>query len=277
MEQSLRAKDTEQTKVFIGIPIGPPKLYSTYYMVASLANLDYENVEIHWAVTGGYDAKFEDYRARLTKLCEAVDWPRGWSNTIHYVPLTNEQLQMPYGPILENKNVLRQAFLDSDCDYFLLLGGDNPPPRHAVKHLMAVNADVAMGTCYQRPGVTECGVYPLVWRYTYSLEEVDACDADPASKELMRQAWLVCPSVISVSYDPDWQKDDVLWTICGGDGCALIKRRVLETIDWAVRPPDNASSSEDMYFMSQALYYGYSTACLTTLHIPHMAESGLGV
>ena len=265
-------------KIFIGIPTGPPKLYSTYYMLASLANLDYPNVELHWAVTGALDdGRFSDFRDRLTKMCEAVKWPEGWSNTIHYVPLTKEQRMRNYGPILENKTVLRNAFLDSDAEYFLLLGGDNPPPRDAVKALMMVDADVAMGTCYQRPEATNLGVFPLVWRFMVKLEEIDALNVDSVNKEQMRMNWLTSPSVVNVSYDPDFTKHDVEWYVCGGDGCALIKRRVLETIDWGVTPPDSAACSEDMYFMTQALYYGYSTACLPKLHIAHMSESGLGV
>ena len=270
-------KMTEQPRIFIGVPTGYPKLYSTYYMLASLANLDYPNVDVHWAVTGGNDSRFNDFRNRLTQLVGAVKWREGWSSTIHYVPLTDEQIRTPYGPILENKNVLRQAFLDSDCTHFLLLGGDNPPPRDAINKLLALDAGVAMGTCYQRPGVVDCGVYPLVWRYLYSLKEIDDSDADPVNKRLMKKAWLVVPRTVSVSCDRDFQKQTVIWDVCGGDGCALIKRKVLEDIDWATPPPESAASSEDMYFMSSALYYGYSTACLPQMHVAHMSESGLGV
>lgn len=264
--------------VFIGIPIGPSKLYSTPYMVASLANLNYPNVELHWAVTGAHDdPRFEDYRQRLTKFCEATKWPESWKHTIHYVPLTKEQRLKSYCPILENKTVLRNAFLDSDAEYFLLLGGDNPPPRDAILKLMATDADVAMGTCYQRPGVTDLGVYPLVWRYMVLLSEIEALTVDEVNKQQMRMNWLTSPSVINASYDPDFTKQDILWSVCGGDGCALIKRRVLETIDWGVTPPDSAACSEDMYFMTQALYYGYSTCCLPKMHVAHMSDNGLGV
>ena len=265
-------------KVFIGIPIGPSKLYSTYYMVASLANLDYPKVELHWAVTGAYDdPRFPDYHTRLTRLCEAVKWRDGWTNTIHYLPLSRERRFTNYGPILDNKTLLRNLFLDGDCEYFLLLGGDNPPPRGAVKQLMATNADVAMGTCYQRPEVTKMGVYPLVWRYLYSLKDIEKAKVDPINKALIKKSWLNSPATINVSYDPDFTNEIIVWDVCGGDGCALIKRRVLEMIDWGVTPPESCSCSEDMYFMTQALYFGFTTCCLPKVHIPHMAESGLGV
>jgi hypothetical protein len=280
MEQTVTVEKQEQKtpKVFIGIPTGAPKLYSTYYMVAALANLDYPNVELHWAVTGSIDdPAYNDFRERLTKLSSAVKWPEGWGISIHYVPLTKERRFTNYGPILENKTVLRNAFLDSDAEYFLLLGGDNPPPRHAIQALMTVDAGVSMGTCYQRPEVTNMGSYPLVWRYSFLIKEIDAAEVDPVNKDLMRISWLNSPSVINVCYDPDFKNQDVVWNVCGGDGCALIKREVLETIDWGIMPPDSCSCSEDMHFMTQALYYGFTTACLPKLHIAHMAQSGLGV
>ena len=265
-------------KIFIGIPTGCVKLYSTYYMIAALANLNYPNVEVHWAVTGAADdSRFSDFRDRLTKLCSAVKWRDGWSNTIHYVPLTKEQRLQSYGPILENKTVLRNAFLDSDAEYFLLLGGDNPPPRDAITMLICTGADVAMGTCYQRPTKTTLGVYPLVWRYLVTLGEIEALNVDEGNKQQMRLNWLSSPPLVNVSYDPDFTKQTIEWYVCGGDGCALIKRKVLETIDWGVMPPDSVACSEDMYFMTMALYYGYTTACIPKMHVAHMSESGLGV
>ena len=270
------AQVTKQPRVFIGIPTGPTKLYSTYYMVAALAGLNYENYEVHWAVTGGYDDTiFHEFRERLTKLMQAVKWPEQVNWTIHYVPLSKEQRFKNYEPILRNKTVLRDAFLDGTCDYFLLCGGDNPPPRRAIKRLMKVKADVAMAVCYQRPGVDGwCGVYPLVWRYMWLPNELDnIADVDPANREEMRLAWLHCPTIMNVSFDPKWKSQKVLWTITGGDGCALIKRAVLEMIDWGVTP-DQAYHSEDVHFMSLAIWYGFTTACLTDLHCPHMAPDG---
>ncbi len=269
------AKVTTQPRVFIGIPTGPSKLYSTYYMVAALAGLDYENYEVHWAVTGGYDnSMFHEFRERLTKLMEAVKWPSQVTWHIHYVPLSKEMRFKQYEPILRNKTVLRDAFLDSTCDYFLLLGGDNPPPRRAISRLMKVKADVSMAVCYQRPGVDAIsGVYPLVWRYMWLPNELDHMNIEPANREELRMAWLHCPTIMNVGFDPKWNQKKVLWTVCGGDGCALIKREVLEMIDWGVTP-DQAYHSEDVHFMTLAVWYGFSTACLTDLHCPHMGENG---
>lgn len=261
-------------KVFIGIPTGPPKLYSTYYMVASIANFDYPNVEVHWAVTGGRDKRFKDFRDRLTKLMEAVEWPEGWTWHIHYVSLTNKERNTFYVPILRNKTVLRDVFLDGDADYFLLLGGDNPPPRSAIKRLMKTKADVAMAVCYQRPDVDKMfGVYPLVWRYLWLPSDLDKLDVDSENLEELRLAWLHAPSILNVAFDPKWKKKETVWNVTGGDGCALIKREVLEMIDWGILP-EISYHSEDIHFMSLAIWYGFTTCAVTNLHCPHMAPDG---
>lgn len=274
--QSAVEPEIAKPRIFVGIPTGAPKLYSIYYMIAALANLDYKNMEIHFAVTGSNDdPKFEDFHLRLKKLVEAVKWNEDISVSVHYLVLTTEQRMRNFGPILENKVLLRSLFLDSNCKYFLLLGGDNPPPRNAINELLKAKADVSMGTCYQRPGVAQYGVYPLVWRYVYSLKDLEKVEVDSVNRELMRIAWRENAPVINASFDSNFKKHKILRGITGGDGCALISRQVLETVDWGVRPPDGACNSEDMYFMGLALYYGYRTACLPQMHIPHLAEDGI--
>jgi hypothetical protein len=273
-------QETVEPKVFIGIPTGPTKLYSTYYMVAALANLHYENMEIHWAVTGGYDdGSFHEFRQRLTKLMDAVKWPLKTEWMIHYVPMTKDQRSVRYAPILKNKRVMRDAFLDGDCEYFLLLGGDNPPPRESIKKLLKVDADISMAVCYQRPGVDlKAGVYPLVWHYAWMPSELERFEAElhPLVLEQLRLAWLHCPMLMSLVVEPGWRRRKILWNVTGGDGCALIKREVLEMIDWGVTP-DNAYHSEDIHFMTLALWHGFTTAALTGLHCPHMSEDGRNV
>ena len=269
--------EPEEPKVFIGIPTGPAKLYSTYYMIGALANLDYSNYEVHWAVTGGYrNLVFGDFKRRLTKFMEAVKWREKIKWFIHYVPLTKKEFIIKYTPILRNKTVLRDEFLDGDAEYFLLCGGDNPPPRNAVKRLLKVGADVSIGVCYQRPEVDQKrGVYPLLWRFAWMPTELDKfTDLHPLVLEELRLAWLHCASMIPLMFDPNWRRRKTVWGITGGDGCALIKREVLEMVDWGITP-DNAYHSEDIHFMALALWHGFSTAVAPDLHIPHFDPDGV--
>ena len=263
-------------KVFVGIATGAPKLYSTYYMIAALANLDYNNLEVHWAVTGCEEKGYDEFRQRLQQLIGAVAWSQGVTHTIHYVQLTKEERNRSYGPILKNKGVLRDIFLDGDAEYFLLLGGDNPPPRNAIRRLIAVDRGVVMGTCYQRPGQDPaCGVYPLVWRNLWFTRELEKHpELDDENRDQIMQSWLSAPVLVNVCYDPKWKSRGIIYNVVGGDGCALIQRKVLERIDWSTVPLETYNS-EDMYFMAQSIYYGFGTAVLTDLHIPHHHQSGL--
>lgn len=95
----------------------------------------------------------------------------------------------------------------------------------------------------------------------------------PLVLEELRLAWLHCPMLLSLVVEHGWRRKKVLRDICGGDGCALIKRKVLEMVDWGVTP-DHAYHSEDIHFMTLALWHGFTTAALTKLHCPHMAEDG---
>jgi hypothetical protein len=273
-----KAKSKQQPKVFVGIPTGPPKLYATYFMVAALANLDYDNMEIHWACTAGYSNTevWRDFYHRLKQLMTAVAWREGVSWHIHYKRLTKKQLATHYQPVLQNKTLLRDLFLDGDCEYFLLLGGDNPPPRNAIKRLLRTKADVAMGVCYQRPGVDKkSGVYPLVWRYLWLPWELDQLEnIDPVNLEEMRLAWLQAPNIINISFDPNWKKKKNQWVVTGGDGCALIRRNVLEMIDWGITP-EIAYHSEDIHFMTLALWHRFTTCVATDLHVAHMHVDGV--
>jgi len=192
------------------------------------------------------------------------------------VPLSKKERSTGFTPIIRNKTVLRDVFLDGDAEYFLLLGGDNPPPRNAVKRLLEVDADISIGTCYQRPNIDKkCGVYPLLWIYAWMPSELDKfSDLHPLVLEQLRLAWLNCPTMINISFNPNWKRKKVIHEITGGDGCALIKRGVLEMIDWGIIPAV-AYHSEDIHFMSYALWYGFTTAAAIDLHVPHMDPDGL--
>jgi len=246
-------------------------------MAAMLANLDYQNMEIHWAVTAGYfePTIWDNFITRIRKLMEAIEWPRTVKWHIHKNKIRLRQMLQNYQAILLNKDLLRDLFLDSDCEYFLLLGGDNPPPRRAIKRLLKCKADVAIGVCYQRPGVDKkAGVYPLVWRYLWHPWELKEEEFETDTLKELKLAWIHCPSIMNISFNPRWKKRRNQYIICGGDGCALIRREVLEMIDWGVTPTISYHS-EDIHFHSLALWYGYTTCVATDLHVPHMHKDGL--
>lgn len=271
----------QSPKVFIGICTGPSKDYAMHYMIASLRNLDYDNYELHWAVTDFGDSASSTYIQNLKNLLATVKWKGSLHiHTTRYdtskPPVCTREVNgeiASYDLVIRNLRLLRGKFLDSDCEYFLEVGGDNPPPRETIKRLMALNKDVAFGTCYQRPsrdGQKNC--YPLVWSYTWQLSDTDKYDLEPIVQEKLKLAFTNTPFVVPIYALKNWQKLKYIEPYAGGTGMVLIKRHVLEHVGW--RLPPSLYFSEDLYFCHQCNAHGYSTIGDLKFHVPHMDEDG---
>ena len=261
----------QDPRTFIGIPTGPPKKYALAYMFAALQNLDYPNREIHFAVTeykGGYKSD-NGFPESLRKMVDAV--PLNCNVSMHYCPITQEEM-VPYKPILRNLALLRGLFLDGDADFFLLLGGDNPPPRDTIRRLLALDADVACGLAYQRPHRGIAGMtYPLAYEYSWTLDELPK-DLPEHVMEEFRKAWRASMFYLPIYLNPDWKQRGVITKFTAGTGCTLIKREVLENVGFYL--PCSGYHSEDINFFAAAYYYGYLTKLDLDFHVPHHDENG---
>jgi hypothetical protein len=240
-------------------------------MFAALQNLDYENREVHFAVTryqGGHTDE-KGFPDALKRMTDAVPLGCPWS--IRWCWLDKEDM-LPYQPILRNLALLRGIFLDGDYDYFLLLGGDNPPPRDTINRLLSLQADVACGLVYQRPyrGIGNMA-YPLVYTYSWTLDDLPL-DLPVHLRRELEKTWLASMFYLPIYLDPDWRQRGVLTEFTGGSGCTLIKREVLENVGFYL--PETCYHSEDVNFFTWAKYLGYTTKCDLTFHVPHHDESG---
>ncbi len=283
METQTRTVEQKENKVFIGICTGPAKDYAMHYMIAALRNLDCPNAEIHWAVTDFGDAESALYLQKLKNLSSTVQW----KGTVHIYtthhdtkrpPICTRQLDdgsiSSYDLVIKNLRLLRGQFLDGDCTHFLEVGGDNPPPRETVNRLLKLDADVAFGTCYQRPcRDADKESYPLVWMYTWSLKDLEKYRLEPIVKEKLALAFTCTPFVMPIYADPDWKNMNVLSPCAAGTGMVLIRRHVLESVGW--RLPPSLYFSEDLYFCHQCNAHGFKTACDLKFHVPHFDDDGL--
>lgn len=275
-------QDKPQAKTFIGICTGPSKDYAMHYMVAALRNLDCGDMEIHWAITDFGDSKSTLYLQRLKQLMGTVDW----KCPIHIHTTFYDNKRQPiytrnvegetaaYDYVIKNLRLLRGKFLDGDCTHFLEVGGDNPPPRETVNRLAALDADVAFGTCYQRPcrDISKDS-YPLVWTYTWQLGDLDKYNLEPVVKEKLKLAFTNTPFVVPIYAHENWKAEKTVSPYAGGTGMVLIKRHVLERVGW--RLPPSLYFSEDLYFCHQCNAHGYKTVGDLQFHVPHFDESGV--
>lgn len=284
------AEIVSEPKVFIGIATGPAKEYALHQMVASLRNLNWRNMEIHWSTTHFGNRLSTVYRSRLVKLMETANWPGKWVVHTTYIrgddyvdnvrrnPKTLKEAF--YDPVIRNLRELRGAFLDGDCDYFLELGGDNPPLRDTIKHLMAMDVDVAFAVCYQRPRTKEDSEeqdhmrgLPLVYVYSWRLEDLEKFGLDPYLMGKFRLAWMNTPMVIPLAATRNYKRKRSLTEFAAGTGCVLIKRHVLERVGW--RLPPSRYFSEDLYFCHQCNLHGFTMKIDLKFFCPHLHEDGL--
>jgi len=262
--------ETPCPKVYVAIPTGPPKDYALLTVFAALERLQYDNVEVHLAVTRYADGSGDWFLDRVKLLSTQINMPI----TIHPTQVEKPVDEpVPFLAVLRNFRRLRHVFLDGDCPYFLSLGGDNPPPHQTIQRLLALDADVASGICYQRPGRGQAqhGVYPLAWTYTWTLDELPPDLEEDVRKQFVT-AWMNSTLLLPVNIDLDWQRQNVLEYYSGGTGCTLIRRRVLERCGFEL--PVQCYHSEDMHFFNKANLRGFTTKCDLTFHVPHMAPEG---
>lgn len=291
MDQIPETETIEQPRVSVCIPTGVSKSYALSYMVAALEQLEWDNLELHWAVTDTGHIEMEAYALRIKTLMQNSLFKHPW--TIHMVHITEEQRLIGYAPVVANKKHLRDVFLDGDAEYFFMVGGDNPPYRTGIKRLMRFNKDVAFGASWQRPArdaYNPAAVYPMVWTYAWTMKDIERYHFEPRVKAQFRKAFLNGTLYIPLHTRPNWRRLRRLDGAIGGDGNCLIKRRVVENVPWILpgewRRPGTTMTfgmegggnpgyhSEDLHWFNNVTALGYSTVCDLRYRVMHMHDDG---
>lgn len=267
-------KEPPQPRVFIAIPTGRSKFYALAYMFASLQNLDWYNMEVHWAITNTKQKDDVEFNEAIARLVEAV--PMKAPVHLHYTYLTKEESIAPFGPVTKNLALLRALFLDGECPYFLLLGGDNPPARNTIKRLMKLNADVATATLYQRSGRsggTSPAGYPMMWQTPWTMKDLEQFDLHPEILEEFKITFEESGFLIPMFADKNWRRKKTMRNTVGGSGTMLAKRHVLERIGYHL--PRSGYHSEDVNFFVQAILHEYKVIADLKFHAPHLGPDGI--
>lgn len=249
-------------------------------MLAALKNLDYpaEKLAVNFAVTIENNQKSQDWVWKLHKLVDLCQFP--YQTKIHVTRVTaeNQTKWNVYSAVLKNLTVLRELFLKSDCDYYMTLGGDNPPPRNAIKRLLALNVDLASALVHQPPAknfLSEKWVsFPLVFPHIWHLKDLEHNGLNPEQKRLLRKAWCEVGFQKAIWEDPNWKQLEVIKQVSFGDACCLFKRQVYEKVEPRMLH-GTLYMSPDLQFCQDVLAAGFTTACDMKLHCPHFMEDGL--
>jgi len=242
-------------------------------MFASLQNLDWYNLEIHWAITNVEGENNEEFNNAIQKLVDAV--PMKHPIHLYYTHLTKEERGQPFVPIERNLALLRALFLDGDCPYFLLLGGDNPPVRNTIKRLMKLNCDVATALLYQRSGRqagTSLPGEPMMWQMAWTMKDLEPFNLHPEILEEFQTAFAESGFLVPMYCDANWKRKKTIENIVGGSGTMLAKRHVLEHVGYHL--PRSGYHSEDINFFVQSILHNYKVKADLRFHAAHMGPDG---
>ena len=151
--------------------------------------------------------------------------------------------------ILHHYQKGRTAFLAGDFDYFLTIESDIVPPPDTITRLMALDCDVAYAVAQLRSSP----VINIFEKYPGGRNPGSSLTFKPRLLESARRAGV---------YDCSG----------GGLGCVLIRRHVLEDIDFRLIPKDGAYC--DTYFNRDVLQGGYSQKADMNLLCDHIDDDG---
>jgi len=241
-------------------------------MLAALKNLDYpmDKLSINFAVTDRGDRESYNYRQIVADLVDATRFE--CDKSVAFITPEPWEIQHwgPYFAIISNMHYLRLKFLESDYEYFWLLGGDNPPTRFLLINLLKHDGDVVSPHINQRPARTpEQVAVPVYWTYYWSMRDI--ADWDPRIKESLRKAWL---DVAFLRF-PNSRKEKrmkIHRRVAFGSGCSLIKQEVFEHAGYVLGA---GYHSEDIHFTQFVNLLGFDTIVDSRLFCPHLDPEGL--
>ena len=277
----VKEKLSEQPNVFISIPTGVMKEYAVLYMLAALQNIDYpaDKLSINIAVTDRGEPEDPEFTKRLQSLIDNSTIKFKVNVTVVTPSIDEKERWGQYYAVICNLHELRKQFLDSNADYFWVLGGDNPPPRHMLHGLLKVDADVSSGMILQRPmrarEYDKPGMpymvdpTPMFWMYLWHMDDIQKRgDLDPRLKEALRACWINLPLIFLKATD----KPMIAHKTSFGSGCSLVKREVMTYLGYYLA--EASYCSEDLQFMQWVHVLGFKTALNTGLHCGHFDPNG---
>jgi GT2 family glycosyltransferase len=150
--------------------------------------------------------------------------------------------------IITARNILREAFQKSDCEYFFSLEQDVLPPPDTIQRLLSHKKKIISGI-YLNPYETEEGLkaQPVLWK------DAGQGKMQKFTKEELRQ-----PQLIEVK--------------AAGLGCILIHREVLEKLQF--RYDREVEAFDDVFFCKDARTAGYQLYADTSVKCKHAIKGG---
>lgn len=145
----------------------------------------------------------------------------------------------------------RRVFLAGPYDYMFVVESDIIVPRDALKKLMALNADLAYG----------------VYAFRQTPESINVFERYPGRARNVGEPLTAHPDRLRAALE-----QGVVDCSGAGLGCVLIKRHVLEAIDF--RREENGPHC-DSYFTEDCYRFGYTMKADLSVICGHKGEDGV--
>jgi hypothetical protein len=157
--------------------------------------------------------------------------------------------------IIEKQNQARKIVLSENYTHLFFIEEDMLVPKDALKKLLKVDADVSYGLyCFRRP--------PFMWNATAALDTEKLVGFSYSSGE---------QDFINNKFSSVLPVDGL------GFGCTLIKKEVLESIEfrigWDHCHPNGEPSHSDVYFACDCINNGFTQLCDTSVLCGHITSS----
>ena len=179
--------------------------------------------------------------------------------------------------IADSRNVLRKIVLDENYDYFLSLEQDIIPPKDIIERLLKLNKPIVSGVYYNmfQNNFGKSDIKPLAYAET-TPEQFEILKADPKYentdiRKKIESGKIKGPEDIHGQLSAkEVEGSKVIEVFYAGLGCMLIKREVLEKIEF--RGPD--TSFDDHAFCMDARKLGYKILLDTSVKCAHFVKIG---
>jgi len=146
--------------------------------------------------------------------------------------------------VIDSRNILRKYFLDNEYDYFLSLEQDVVPPKDVIERLLKHGKEIT-GGLYFYLGDDKKTLLPMLWVH-YN---------DDYAKRLMFN---------------EIPENELIEVVTCGLGCVLIKREVLEKIEF--RHVKDEEPWDDLWFCEDARKKGFKVYVDTSVKCKHYVK-----
>ena len=133
-------------KFFIAVYTHEVKSYCDAEFFSNIANLTSKDFELH-VVDNSPSASF--YLSKIKTLCESVGLE---TKSLSHLDIPEEPAISRFQRnVCDSVNFLRDKFLESDCDYFLIIESDVIPPVDVLERFLSADEsiDIVAGIYYK--------------------------------------------------------------------------------------------------------------------------------